>query len=120
MWSNPRACEFVTMPGSIRFTADNRSQTIYVWDFGQAYHTDISIALGFKDTFGALDFLKGHARRNSHDEYEMVGSDFLESIIRRSCGKDRVYLLKLITQDWSWLSEYVTVGNYLNVLRKHV
>lgn len=90
-----------------------------MWDFGRAYHSDISLALRLDDTFESLDFLKGHAWRDSQDEYEIVGSDFLESIARKSCNKNRIYLLQLLDKDWSWLSRFAKIEKYLDILRKH-
>jgi len=38
----------------IRFTADDRTKTVYGWNFSEGHHADTSRALNFNDTYSSL------------------------------------------------------------------
>jgi hypothetical protein len=107
------------MPERIRFTADRTTQTIYVWDYSSAMHTDMSMYLGLRDPYSSPDFLKGAAKRANDELYRMAESHFLQSFKRnRLPREERVILKNLLNQDWSWLDRYVDVTGWLEDYQK--
>ena len=47
----------------IRFTADDRTKTVYGWNFNEGHHCDTSRALNFNDQYSSLEFLRGAAEK---------------------------------------------------------
>src|SRR5208283_4906801 len=47
----------------IRFTADDRTKTVYGWNFNAGHHCDTSRALNFNDQYSSLEFLRGAAEK---------------------------------------------------------
>jgi hypothetical protein len=88
VFTNPSFSELSEIGPSVRFTADNKAQKVYVWDFNSGHHADVSGGLKLNDSFDSLDFLKGHAgMRDDGGSYEMVGSDFLQSFVGKLIEK---------------------------------
>jgi hypothetical protein len=114
VYRNPSLAELLEIGFMVRFTAYNRTKTVYVWDFTSGHHADVSIGLKLDDKFDSIDFLKGHAVRNDEGIYRMVGSDFLQSFIGRMTGKDKLFLKNLLNQDWAWVDGYIQVKGWMD------
>jgi hypothetical protein len=100
----------------IRFTADDRTKTVYGWNFSEGHHADTSRALNFNDTYSSLDFLRGAAEKID-GKLVFVASDFFKSFRRRLLMEDRRFLTALFAKDWSWADEYILVTDRLSVLK---
>ena len=114
VWTNPSCSELLEIGPLVRFTADNQTRNIYVWEFNSGHHGDVSIGLKLEDPYNSLDFLRGHAAKKDYGTYEMVGSDFLESFVGRMAGKEKVFLSNLLSQPWDWVDSYILVTGWLN------
>jgi hypothetical protein len=101
----------------IRFTVDDRTKTVYGWNFSEGHHADTSRALNFNDTYSSLDFLRGAAEKIA-GKYVFVASDFFKSFRARPVGDDRRFLTALFVKDWSWVDEYILVTNQLRILKR--
>ena len=101
----------------IRFTADDRTKTVYGWNFSEGHHADTSRALNFNDTYSSLDFLRGAAERNE-GKFVFVASDFFKSFKGRLVGEDRTFLTVLLAKDWSWVDQYILVTDRLHRLKE--
>jgi hypothetical protein len=75
VFANPSFSELSEIGSLVGFTADNKAQKVYVWNFNSGHHADVSGGLKLNDSFDSLDFLKGHAGRTDDGTYEMGGSD---------------------------------------------
>ncbi len=114
VWTNPSFLELSEIGPLVRFTADNKTQNIYVWEFNSGHHGDVSIGLKLEDPYNSLNFLRGHAARKDDGTYEMVGSDFLESFVGRLAGKEKVFLTNFLNQPWDWVDSYICVTGWLH------
>jgi hypothetical protein len=114
VWTNPSRSELPEIGPLVRFTADNKTKNIYVWEFNSGHHGDVSIGLGLEDPYNSLDFLRGHAAKKDDGTYEMIGSDFLESYVGRLAGKEKVFLTNLLNQPWDWVDSYIWVTGWLH------
>jgi hypothetical protein len=72
------------------------------------------------DKFDSIDLLKGHAAKNDDGNYEMVGSDFLESFIGRRTGKDNLFPKDLLNQDWGWTKDFVEVDGFIEPYKERL
>ncbi|MGO8878317.1 MAG: hypothetical protein ACLPVO_11930 [Desulfomonilaceae bacterium] len=120
VWTNPSLSELTEMGSSVRFTADNKTRNVYVWEFNSGHHCNVSVGLKLDDPFDSLDFLKGHAAKNDNGTYEMVGSDFLQSFVGRLAGKEKVFLTNLSNQEWDWVDDYIQVTDWLHSFRERI
>ena len=59
VFTNPSFSELLEIGPLVRFTADNKTKNVYVWDFNSGHHADVSIGLKLDDPFNSLKFLKG-------------------------------------------------------------
>jgi hypothetical protein len=112
--TNPSFLELSEIGPLVRFTADNKTQNIYVWEFNSGHHGDVSIGLKLEDPYNSLNFLRGHAARKDDGTYDMVGSDFLESFVGRLAGKEKVFLTNFLNQPWDWVDSYIRVTGWLH------
>lgn len=119
IWTNP-TLDLQTLPSLVRFTADNLTQSVYVWDFNRAFHSEISISLGLNDRLDSFNFLKGHAKLNQDGKFVMVGSDYLQSFVGKMVNGDRTFLKGLLNQDWGWVENYVQVGEWVDGYKDRV
>ncbi|MGB6068804.1 MAG: hypothetical protein WBG50_28675 [Desulfomonilaceae bacterium] len=103
----------------VRFTADNRTKTLYAWNFNEGHHSDASRALGLNDQYSSPDFLRGAAEK-INGRYMFVASDFLASFKGRLLREDRKFLQTLFAKDWSWVDEYIEVTVRLDRFREDV
>ncbi len=101
----------------IRFTADDRTKTVYGWNFNAGHHCDTSRALNFNDQYSSLDFLRGAAEK-VEGKFEFVASDFFKSFKGRLVGGDRKFLTALFSKDWSWVDQYILVTDQLQLLKE--
>ena len=119
LWTNPGPSHFSSLPERVRFTVDRTTQTVYVWDYSCAMHTDMSMHLGLHDPYSSPNFLKGAAKRGSDGRFLMVESHFLQSFKRNRLPKEeRIILENLLRQDWSWVNQYMEVTGWLDSYRK--
>jgi hypothetical protein len=117
VYTNPSFSELSEIGSLVRFTADSRSKTVYVWDFNSGHHADVSIGLKLDDPFNSFDFFKGHAERNAVGSYEMVGSDFLQSFFGKLTERDKSFLYNLLKQKWDWVTNYIEVTRWIDSFR---
>ena len=101
----------------IRFTVDDRTETVYGWNFSEGHHADTSRALKFNDTYSSLDFLRGAAEKMD-GKFVFVASDFFKSFRRRLLMDDKRFLTALFAKDWSWVDQYILVTDQLQVLKE--
>lgn len=115
--SNP-TLENVSLLGQhIRFTADNRTRTVYAWPFISGHHADVSIGLKLKDSYSCPDVFRGAALMEN-GTYRFVASDFLSSFKKYPGGDDREFLVEMISIDWSWADQYIMVSTFISDLRR--
>jgi hypothetical protein len=115
---NPRTeAERLRLGPTIRFTADNRSKTAYLWTFNTGHHANVSVALKLNDTFSDPELLRGAAQL-ADKRYCFVASDFFSSFGARLTREDRIFLIELFSRDWSWVNPYILVSDYLRNLQK--
>ena len=114
VWKNPSLSELTQIGSLVRFTADNKTKNVYVWEFNSGRHGNVSVGLKLDDPFDSLDFLKGHAGKNDKGTYQMIGSDFLQSFVGRLVGKEKVFLSNLLNQSWDWVDSYIQVTGWLH------
>ncbi|MGO8880136.1 MAG: hypothetical protein ACLPVO_06605 [Desulfomonilaceae bacterium] len=117
VYTNPSFSELSRIGSLVRFTADNKTKNVYVWDFNLGHHGDVSIGLKLEDTFDSLDFLKGAAEKQDNETYEMVGSDFLQSFVGKLINKEKIFLSNLLNQNWNWVNDYIKVTGRLRSFR---
>ncbi len=115
VWTNPSLSELLEIGPLVRFTADNKTRNVYVWEFNSGRHGNVSVGLKLDDPFDSLDFLKGHAaKKDNGTYYEMVGSDFLRSFVGKLTAQDKIFLANLLNQQWDWLGSYIQVTGWLH------
>jgi hypothetical protein len=117
VWMNPKRGEFAQIGETLRFTADLTTHTLYVWDFSAGHHTDVSVGMGLGDAAYSTLFLKGAATKTGDETYVMSGSDFLQSFVGRMTEAERLFLSKLLDQDWEWVDRYIEVTEWLHRCR---
>ncbi|MDR3613067.1 MAG: hypothetical protein P4L53_05855, partial [Candidatus Obscuribacterales bacterium] len=98
----------------VRFFANNANKVIYVWNFYDGFHSQISISLKFLENFSSSDLLRGSAGKNDDGHYEMVGSQFLNSFVGKMTNKDKVFLNNLLNQDWDWVDDYIKITKWMS------
>ena len=113
---NPVKDDFTVLGNVVRFTADNRTKTVYAWAFSSGHHSDVSLGLKLKDTYSCPEVLRGAAEKTG-SHYEFVASDFLASFRKNPGEDDRRFLIQMLTKDWSWVDEYIVVTPYLGKLK---
>ena len=113
---NPTMDDISILGPHVRFTADNRTRTVYAWPFSSGHHADVSIGLNLKDSYSCPDVLRG-AAVFQNGIYRFVASDFLSSFRKYPGDEDRIFLQKLFGNDWSWVDEFVKVTEFLDLLK---
>jgi hypothetical protein len=117
IYANQALLEGNDLGTGIRFTADDRTKTVYGWNFNAGHHADTSRALNLKDTYSSLDFLRGAAEKID-GKFVFVASDFFKSFKGRLVGDDRRFLTALFAKDWSWVDQYILVTDRLALLKE--
>ncbi len=120
VWTNPSFSQLEEIGSLVRFTADNKTRNVYVWDFSSGHHGDVSIGLRLEDPYNSLEFLRGHAERKNNGTYQMIGSDFLQSFVGRLVGKEKVFLSNLSNQERDWVDDYIQVTDWLHSFRERI
>jgi hypothetical protein len=120
VFTNPSLSELSKIGPLVRFTANNGNKIIYVWNFYDGFHAQVSIGLKFLETFSSTDLLRGHAGKNDNGTYEMVGSDFLNSFVGKMTSKDKVFLNNLLNQDWDWVDDYIKITKWMSSFRERL
>jgi hypothetical protein len=117
VWVNPARDDFPMLGDVVRFTADNRTKTVYVWPFSSGHHSDVSRGLKLKDSYSCPEVLRGAAQKKG-SQYQFVASDFLASFRKNPGEDDRQFLIQMLSKDWSWVNEYVVVTPHLGKLKR--
>jgi len=120
VWMNPESEEFAHIGEVVRFTADRKTHSLYVWNFSAGHHGDVSVGMGLGDSAGSILFLKGAATKTGEGAYVMSGSDFLQSFVGRMTGAEKKFLSNLFNQDWDWVDRYIEVTEWLNRCRERL
>ena len=109
---NPSMDDISVLGPNIRFTADNRTRTVYAWRFSSGHHADVSIGLKLKDSYSCPDVFRGAAvlRKGA---YRFADSDFLSSFRKYPGEDDRRFLIQMVSIDWSWVDESIRLSPYL-------
>jgi hypothetical protein len=115
---NPDQFQLQEIGEVIRFVADNGTRTLYVWNYNAGSHDDVSSGLNLKERFNSINFLGGSAKRRSDGSYVMRDSDFLKSFVARWTLSDERFLSRLLSQDWSWVDQYIRVTEWLRGLKE--
>lgn len=100
----------------IRFFADDKSKTVYVWDGEKAIHAEIARTIGLNDRLDSDPSILSGIATLSSGKAKMVQSDSLESIDKHSTF-DTNYYNQVISKDWSWTNRYIDVTTYLSKLK---
>lgn len=114
---NPVRDDFSLMGDVVRFTADNRTKTVYAWPFNSGHHSDVSRGLKLKDSYSCPEVLRGAAQKEG-SRYEFVASDFFASFRKNPGEDDRRFLIQMLAKDWSWVNEYIVVTPHLGKLER--
>jgi hypothetical protein len=120
VYTNPSSSELIQIGTLVRFTADRKKRNIYVWNFSEGHHLDVSIGLRLSDSFDSVDYLRGHASISDDGIYRMVGSDFLQSFIGRMTGKDKLFLNDLLSQDWNGMNDYIQITGWIDSFKRRL
>jgi hypothetical protein len=115
---NPTMDDISILGPHIRFTADNRTRTVYAWQFSSGHHADVSIGLKLKDSYSCPDVFRGAAVM-VEGAYRFADSDFLSSFRKYPGEDDRRFLIQMVSIDWSWVNEYIIVTPYIAELETH-
>jgi hypothetical protein len=115
---DPSRSELKSLGNYIRFTADGKNKTLYVWAYDKGLHRNVLPALGLLNRTNMASCINGTAQ-NIGGTYGMIGSDSLESMASAS-GAVRRICDSLLALDWSWTKKYyVELDRYLNSLRNY-
>ena len=114
---NPKKEDVSFLGKQIRFTADNRTKTVYTWPFSSGHHGDVSIWLGLKDSYSCPDVFRGAAVLEN-GMYRFAASDFLCSFRKNPGEEDRRFLRSLFENNWSWVDLYIEVTPQLNLIEE--
>ena len=117
VYANPTENVLHILGNRIRFTADNRSKTVYMWPFSSGHHADVSIGLKLKDSYSCADVFRGAAVLEN-GEYRFVSSDFLSSFRKYPGEDDRQFLIQMFSKDWSWVDEFIKLSPYIGDLEQ--
>ena len=115
---NPSMDDISVLGPNIRFTADNRTRTVYAWGFSSGHHADVSIGLKLKDSYSCPDVFRGAAVLVK-GAYRFSDSDFLSSFRKYPGEDDRRFLIQMVSIDWSWVNEYIIITPYIAALETH-
>jgi hypothetical protein len=100
----------------VRFTANTKNQTVYVWDAMKAVHYDIVHLLGrdYLDVnphiIGGLVDVVPRPVMVSWDNFHHV-MDVMPSSSRSNAIE---FLTKLFSYNWTWLDKYFHATDYIN------
>lgn len=118
VFKNPTPRDHRDLGDVIRFTAYNKTKTLYAWNYSNAHHKDISRAVGIKHRFDDPDLLTGVAEWKN-GKYVFHSADFLKDF-KKMIGAERDYLDVLINNDWEWVNRYVKIDDTIDNMRKYI
>jgi len=117
IFKNPSKSDYKALGSIIRFTAYNKTKTVYAWIYDQAHHNDVSRAVGIKHSYNDPDLLTGGAEWKN-GKYIFSSSDFLKDF-KRMISSESEYLGALLSNDWSWADKYILVTPIINKLKEY-
>lgn len=120
VYTNPTFSELSKIGPLIRFFANNGNKVVYAWNFYDGFHAQVSVGLKFLETFNSTNLLRGHAGKNDNGYYEMVGSDFLNSLVGKMTSKEKIFLNNLLNQDWGWVDDYIKITGWTDSFRERL
>ena len=100
----------------VRFTANAKNQSVYVWDAIKAIHYDIVQLLGrdyldvYPNIIGGLADVQPRAVMVGWDNFHHV-MDVIPSSNRANAVE---FLTKVFSYNWSWLDKYFLATDYIN------
>ena len=106
---NPSMDDISVLGPNIRFTADNRTRTVYAWRFSSGHHADVSIGLKLKDSYSCPDVFRGAAVLVK-GAYRFSDSDFLSSFRKYPGEDDRQFLIQMASINWTWVDQYIILS----------
>jgi hypothetical protein len=115
---NPDQSQLQKIGNVIRFIADGKTKTLYVWDYNAGLHTEVSSELKLGDTPNSVDYLKGSARKRNDGSYAMRDSQFLKSFVGDFTDSDKKFLSRILNQNWSWVNPHIRVTEWLSTLKE--
>jgi hypothetical protein len=106
----------------IRFSADKTSNTVYAWDVDATIHDLVHRRIGVKGrgkqvSIGWTSLLTGMAEQQG-GKYVMVGSDLLDPTDTSLTRSEILDILRMLSDDWSWVDVYIKVTPYLRELER--
>jgi len=111
VFKNPSAKEMREaggMMGAIRFTADSKTKTLYVWDHSLIHH-HATKGIGYSYyEYGADYVLSGTAICNAGGRYSMSGSDTLKPNLKAS----------EVFKKFKWVEKWIDIKYYLHTMLK--
>lgn len=117
VYANPTENVFHILGDTIRFTADNRTKTVYMWPFSSGHHSDVSVGLKLKDSYSCPDVFRGAAVLDN-GKYRFAASDFFSSFRKYPGEDDRQFLIQVFSNDWSWVDEFIKLSPYIGDLEQ--
>jgi hypothetical protein len=109
--------EYQLLGPAVRFTADDRTKTVYLWTFNAGHHADVDISLKINATYSNTEVLRGAAQL-VEGVYHFVASDFFSSFKRGVTTEDRTFLKELFSKDWSWVNQHIIITEYVEEVKK--
>ena len=118
VFKNPTSRDKKSLGNIIRFTAYNKTKTVYAWVYDQAHHHDVSKAVGIKHRFNDPDLLTGVATWKG-GKWVWSSSDFLKDF-KKMVGSEGEFLDGLLNNDWSWVTSFLDLDHTLDKLREYL
>ena len=100
----------------IKFFADNKAKTVYVWNADKGIHREIAYKLNLVGRIKDDDILAGDAML-SGGKATMKDSDMLTGLLSGAKSRDPAsgYALKnLLSINWSWVEPYISCKDWLS------
>ena len=115
---NPNNPDKLKLNKIIRFTLDNNTKKVYVWNYDEAYHVDVSKGVGIKHSFDDFNLFTGTAELRNRN-YIFHSSDALSGF-GKMLKSDRKFIIGLLNVDWDWAEKYVKVKDILDKMREKI
>lgn len=101
----------------IRFIADAKTKSVYVWNGQKAIHAEVARSVGLIDRMESDPTILSGIGVLVSGKAEMQQADSLESIDKYSSQFDINYYNGVVSRDWSWVNRYIQVTKYLGKLK---
>ena len=118
VFKNPTTRDHKALGKVIRFTAYQKTRTVYAWIADAAHHADVSKAVGIKHRFNDPNLLTGVAVWQD-GRYIFSSSDFLKDF-KHMVGSEGDFIRTLLAKDWKWVDKYVFIADTIEILRKYI